>query len=88
MSRGTPHFSSEGASVVDEVVDSLVSHSRQIESDDNQQVIDLGNGYLEIDGCVFYEDLDEIAGRDGDEVPGISHEVVMAEIREMLKKPR
>jgi hypothetical protein len=88
VSRGTPHFSSECVSVVDDVLDSLVSSSRQVESDDNQQVIDLGNGYLEIDGCVFYEDLDEIAGSDGDEVPGIPHEVVMAEIREMLKKPR
>ena len=52
------------------------------------EVIDLGGGYIEINGNVFYEDWDEIDPPDCENEEEIPHEEVMAYLRDLIKKRR
>ena len=88
MSKGTLHLASRHVSVVDDVDDELAEDDAVSElAVQKLDVIDLGDGYVELNGTVFYEDWDEIDPPGSDDEPGIPHEVVMAEIWAMLKKP-
>jgi hypothetical protein len=81
-------LSSAEISVVDDQPESTVRTSEAInERGEVIEVIHLGDGYVDINGYIFHDDWDEIDPPGSDDQPEIPHEVVMAEIFEMLKMP-
>jgi len=91
MRKGTLHLASQDISVVDDVDDELVEddvESESVEIDWNPKATDLGDGYVEINGYVFYENWDEIDPPGSDDEPEIPHEEVMAYVADLLKKRR
>ena len=89
MQESVRTFSSMDVSVVDDRSESVVRRTSEAVNERGEvvEVVHLDDGYVEVDGYVFHEDWDEIDPPGSDDEPGIPHEVVMAEIREMLRKP-
>lgn len=89
MSKGTLHSASEGLSVVDDVEDAPACSSQVArDAHDDPEVIDLGGGYIEINGNVFYEDWDKIDPPGCEDEEEIPHEEVMAYLRELERQNR
>jgi hypothetical protein len=86
MSNGTLHLTSQNLSVVDDVDVVPKGNTGLDEDDQNPEVTDLGDGYVEINGYVFYENWDEIDPPGSEGEPEIPHEVVTAEFEAMLKQ--
>ena len=82
------NFSSD-VSVIDDRSECTVRHTSEAVNEKGEvvKVVHLDGGYVEFDGYVFHEDWDEIDPPGSDDEPGIPHELVVAEIREMLGKP-
>ncbi len=90
MRNGPMFFASRDLSVVDDVADTLVARGDQDPDEIGQShpAIDLGGGYIEINGYVFHEDWNEIDPPGSDDEPEIPHEEVMAYLHDLVKKRR
>jgi hypothetical protein len=90
MQIGPLHLASQDISVVDDVSHDSVECVSQGSggSDQDSEVIDRGDGYIEINGNLFYENWDEIDPPGSDDEPEIPHEEVVAYIRDLVEKRR
>ena len=84
------HESVRPDSVVDDRTDeSIIRRTSEAVNERGEviEVVHLDGGYVDINGYIFHDDWDEIDPPGNDDEPDIPHEVVMAEIFEMLKTP-
>ena len=89
MSKGTSHSASGELCAIDGIDDAPASSptcGRDVQED--PEVIDLGGGYIEINGNVFYEDWDAIDPPGSDDEEEIPHEEVMAYLHNLVREMR
>jgi hypothetical protein len=81
-------LASESISVVDDVSSVAEPDSGTGPDEQNFEARDLGDGYVEINGYVFYENWDEIDPPGSDDEPEIPHEEVVVYLRDRQRNLR
>ena len=87
MKKPSPVLASQSISAADDLCSNLATEIDSVSSDHHVDQNASADGLVQIGDYVFYENWDEIDPPGSDDEPGIPHEVVVAKIWAMLKKP-